>query len=80
MLHPNGRKFMQLSKARYGRFSDGMPYLDIIINGREARILYEQKMTPFQYGIVFVGGEFEEELSVVLPADPSDGRLEPVQL
>ena len=50
--------------------------LVVEVDGKTARIYWEQKLRP--YGFLFLGPEFEDLLPpVVLPPDPAVGRPEP---
>ncbi len=49
----------------------GYPVLEVEIDGRVARLPWEQKALPD--GLVFLGVGFED-YTAILPADPEDGR------
>jgi hypothetical protein len=61
-------------KVRYlGKESvQGRPFLLLEVDGRKARVAIEQPLA--RLGIVYLGDEFEEDYSAVIPADPEDGR------
>jgi hypothetical protein len=53
----------------------GYPYLETEVEGRPARIIWEQKPLYYGYDLVFCGAEFEGILPRRdFPADPASGR------
>lgn len=56
----------------------GREFLRVLLDGEEAVIGREQKLLRF--GIVYVGGEWEDRVQAVVPADPDDGRPSPLTI
>lgn len=62
---------MEVGRFRYA-LDYGYSILELEIDGKVARIPYEQK--GFYDGIIFLGADFEDGYQAILPADPADGR------
>ena len=53
---------------------DHYPVLQVEIDGKTAQISTEHK--ALQYGLVYLGPDFEEDYTATLPANLEDGRPE----
>jgi hypothetical protein len=69
---------MDVEKARTITI-DKYPVLVLTIDGKEARLGFEQKLTLLEkYNVVFLGPDFENEIQVTIPEAPELGQPEAV--